>query len=53
MSGGSFVMDYDQERTYFRGHCLEYDTIDMFQMMVDIALEPRSVMAANVAKSKN
>ena len=25
----------------------------MFQMMVDIALEPRSVMAANVAKSKN
>lgn len=25
----------------------------MFQMMVDIALEPRSVLAANVAKSKN
>lgn len=25
----------------------------MFQMMVDLALEPRSVMAANVAKSKN
>lgn len=46
-------MDYDQERTFFRGHCLEYDVIDMFQMMVDIALEPRSVMAANVAKSKN
>lgn len=46
-------MDYDQEKTYFRGHCLEYDTIDMFQMMVDIALEPRSVMSANVAKSKN
>jgi hypothetical protein len=40
------TMDFDQERTYFRGHCLEYDTID-------IALEPRSVMAANVAKSKN
>ena len=53
MSGGAMQMDYDQERTYFRGHCLEYDTIDMFQMMVDIALEPRSVMAANVAKSKN
>jgi len=53
MSGGSMTMDYDQERTYFKGHCIEYDTIDMFQMMVDIALEPRSVMAANVARSKN
>jgi len=46
-------MDYDQERTYFRGHCIQYDVIDMFQMMVDIALEPRSVLAANVARSKN
>lgn len=46
-------MDYDQERTYFKGHCIEYDVIDMFQMMVDIALEPRSVLAANVARSKN
>lgn len=27
--------------------------VDMFQMMVDCALEPRSVLAANVAKSKN
>ncbi len=25
----------------------------MFQMLVDCALEPRSVLAANVAKSKN
>lgn len=38
---------------FFKGHCLEYDTIDMFQMLVDIALEPRSVLAANVARSKN
>lgn len=53
MSGGAMKMDYDQERTYFRGHCIQYDTIDMFQMMVDIALEPRSVLAANVAKAKN
>jgi processing peptidase subunit alpha len=53
MSGGSMQMDYDQERTYFRGHCIEYDTVDMFQMMVDLALEPRSVLAANVARSKN
>lgn len=53
MSGGDMTMDYDQERTYFKGHCIEYDTIDMFQMMVDIALEPRSVLAANVARAKN
>ena len=53
MSGGDMQMDFDQERTYFKGHCIEYDVIDMFQMMVDIALEPRSVMAANVARSKN
>jgi hypothetical protein len=53
MSGGDMTMNYDQESMYFRGHCIEYDTIDMFQMMVDIALEPRSVLAANVAKSKN
>jgi len=53
MSGGAMEMDFDQERTYFKGHCIEYDAIDMFQMMVDIALEPRSVLAANVARSKN
>lgn len=53
MSGGAMDMDYDQETTYFRGNCIEYDTVDMFQMLVDIALEPRSVLAANVAKSKN
>ena len=53
MSGGDMTMDYDQERTYFQGNCIEYDTIDMFQMMVDLALEPRSVLAANVARSKN
>lgn len=53
MSGGAMTMDYDQERTYFKGHCIQYDVIDMFQMMVDIALEPRSVLAANVARSKN
>ena len=53
MSGGAMTMDYDQEKTYFRGHCIEYDVVDMFQMMVDIALEPKSVLAANVARSKN
>lgn len=53
MSGGDMQMDYDQEKTYFRGNCTEYDVVDMFQMLVDIALEPKSVLAANVARSKN
>jgi processing peptidase subunit beta len=53
MSGGDMEMNFDQESIYFKGHCIEYDTVDMFQMMVDIALEPRSVLAANVAQSKN
>lgn len=38
---------------YFSGHCIEYDVVDMVQMLVDLALEPRSVLAANVARSKN
>jgi predicted Zn-dependent peptidase len=53
MSGGAMTMDYDQEKTYFKGHCIEYDVIDMFQMMVDIALEPKGVLASNVARAKN
>ena len=53
MSGGSMTMDYDQERTFYKGQCIDSDTTDMFQMMVDVALEPKSVLAANVAKAKN
>lgn len=53
MSGGSMTMDYDEEKTFFKGSCIEYDVIDMFQMMVDIALEPKGVLAANVARAKN
>lgn len=53
MSGGDMQMDYDQERTYFKGHCIEYDVIDMFQVLTDIAFEPRTLMAANVARVHN
>ena len=53
MSGGKLEMDYGREFTYFKGNCIEYDVIDMFQLLVDVALEPRSVLAANVAKAKN
>jgi len=30
MSGGDMQMNYDEETMYFKGHCIEYDTIDMF-----------------------
>lgn len=30
MSGGALTMEYDHEKTYFKGHCIEYDVIDMF-----------------------
>lgn len=48
MSGGEFEMDYDQENAYFKANCLSHDVVDIFNMMADCALEPRSVVAANV-----
>jgi len=30
MSGGEFKMTYDQEKTFYKASCIEYDTIDMF-----------------------
>lgn len=53
MSGGSFEMDYDQESTYFQASCLSHDVVDVFSMVADCALEPRSVLAAQVGQSKN
>lgn len=53
MSGGEFEMDYSQEATYYRAHCLAHDVVDVFRTVVDCALEPRSVVAANVAIEKN
>ena len=53
MSGGDFEMLYDREFTLFRGSCLAHDTVDVFRMIVDCALEPRSAVAANVGIDKN
>lgn len=51
MSGGDFTMDFDQERTYFKANCMPYDVPDIFNMVVDCALEERSPMAFNIAKT--
>ena len=53
MSGGEAEMEYDEETTYYSTHCFEYDVVDMFRMLSDCAFEPRSYLAANVARDKN
>ena len=50
MAGGNFEMDYDQENAFFRASCLAHDVVDIFNMVADCALEPRSVVAASVNK---
>lgn len=53
MSGGETTMEYDQEKIFYKSSCFDYDTVDMFRMLGDIAFEPRSMLSANVAKDKN
>ena len=53
MTGGKFEMEYDQETAYFSVNCLGHDVVDILRMMTDCALEPKSVVAANVAQNKN
>lgn len=52
MSGGWASMKYDQESATFGNSCLAHDAVDMFSMLADVALEPRSVVSANVSMSK-
>lgn len=53
MSGGETTMEFDEENIFFRSSCFEYDAVDMFRMIGDMAFEPRSMLSANVAKDKN
>lgn len=53
MSGGMSQMIYDQETSQYRSSCLAHDVQDMFNMISDCALEPKNVIAANVAIEKN
>jgi len=46
-------MEYDQESAYFGAHCLAHDVVDVFGVVADCALEPRSVVTANVGAAKN
>jgi len=53
MAGAKFEMDYDQESTYFGAHCLAHDVVDVFGVVADCALEPRSVLASEIGAYKN
>ena len=53
MSGGEFTMDYNQDTSVFKASCLGHDVIDILTMVADCAVEPRSVVAANVGIFKN
>lgn len=53
MSGGDLNCEYDQETTYFSAKCLAHDGVDVFNVLADCALEPRSVVAAQVGVEKN
>ena len=52
MSGGSYNMNYDREMASFNASCLDHDAVDIFSMMADCALEPKTLLAANVALEK-
>jgi hypothetical protein len=53
MSGGKYEMNYGREHSIFKAHCLPHDVVDIFSMISDCALEPRSVVAAQAALKKN
>ena len=38
---------------FFKENCIEHDAVDIYKMLVELATEPRSVMAANIARVKN
>ena len=38
---------------FWFSRCIEYDVEDIFNATLDCALEPRSVFAGNIARSKN
>ncbi|CDW73099.1 peptidase m16 inactive domain containing protein [Stylonychia lemnae] len=50
LSGGDIVMDYDMERIYIKGSCVEHNASDQLKMMIDMAFEPKTKGACDVAR---
>jgi len=42
MSGGETSMEYDEESMLYKTSCFDYDAVDMFRMISDMALEPKN-----------
>lgn len=51
-AGGSYDVTFDRERTLFKASCLSHDVQDVFSMVADCVLEPRSSVTANAAIGK-
>jgi len=52
MSGGNFTFQFDRENSIYTARCLPHDTLDIFRMMTDCALEPKNFNTANVGQEK-
>lgn len=49
MSGGDYNMHFDRESMWFQASCLAHDSVDLFNMLTDTALEPRNFNSTGVA----
>jgi len=52
MSGGDYIMQYDQEHTFYQGFSLAHDVPDMVHMMLDTVFETKNWLAMDVGASK-
>ena len=52
MAGARYDMSFDRETALFKASCLSHDVVDIFNMLTDCVLEPRSFVTANAAIEK-
>lgn len=52
MSGGKYSCKFDRERLLYKFQCMPHDTVDLLNMMIDCALEPRNPVTVNAAIAK-
>ena len=52
MSGGRYSMDFTREHALYKASCLSHDTVDIFTMLTDCAMEPKNYVSSNVGAAK-
>lgn len=52
MSGGKYSCGFDRERIWYKFQCLPHDVVDVFRMMIDCALEPKTHVTVGNAQYK-